>query len=744
MEEAKMIGKLGRRSKHQDHIARLRRTSEEIESELADGNSKGAYQILSGWYREKAKKPLKPTPEEAAAQRQERILLYAKRDPPGAPIPIHLAQPFTVKDEIPDEEEIIDTLMSMKLGKSPGASGIRVENLRCWLKMAQREEEPDRTLWEKVVQIVKLAYSGADIPQTFVIGVLVLIPKGDGNQRGIALLETIYKLISAMINRRLLTGIEFHDSLHGFRKNRGTGTAIIEAKLKMQLVRRGTAPFYWVFMDLTKAYDTLDRGRTMEILKGYGVGPIMRSFINQIWDGDTMVTKQGGYFGKPFGADQGVRQGDPNSSPIFNIVVDAVIRYWHHTMEERHPEMEIETVAQFYADDGLVGDHDKDIVQESVNILKGGFEQAGMNTNVVKTKSMCMPGGRVSGELSLEAKQRRATGTGKTHRERMATKVDCNLCGRPVNKAYLSQHQETKICKDTRVGYSPQRESELGSSESLSDPLEPTESQVFNVAFDKRTDSVSCPVPGCQQHCATLLVLKRHFMLAHWCHEIKENGNRLERCPKCLMMMQKVTSSHQDTWNCMKGQTAIMKREEKVIQQKAVEEVVFTIDGTPIENVEEFLYLGRILQNKDDDGPTVRRNLRRARNRWAQLRHLLTREGANPRVMASFYKAIVQAVLLYGSESWVLSERHWKDLRSFHNRCARHITGMHIRKNQDGTFTFPKTEEVLREAGLWSIEEYIQRRKDTIEKFAHGRPIYQQCIESTTLASNPNQLVWWE
>jgi hypothetical protein len=233
-------------------------------------------------------------------------------------------------------------------------------------------------------------------------------------------------------------------------------------------------------------------------------------------------------------------------------------------------------------------------------------------------------------------------------------------------------------------------------------------------------------------------------MLAHWCHEIKENGNRLERCPKCLMMMQKVTSSHQDTWNCMKGQTAIMKREEKVIQQKAVEEVVFTIDGTPIENVEEFLYLGRILQNKDDDGPTVRRNLRRARNRWAQLRHLLTREGANPRVMASFYKAIVQAVLLYGSESWVLSERHWKDLRSFHNRCARHITGMHIRKNQDGTFTFPKTEEVLREAGLWSIEEYIQRRKDTIEKFAHGRPIYQQCIESTTLASNPNQLVWWE
>ena len=53
---------------------------------------------------------------------------------------------------------------------------------------------------------------------------LVLIPKSKaGEFRGIALLKIIYKLISSIINQRL------------FREKRGTGTAIMEAKLLAQL-----------------------------------------------------------------------------------------------------------------------------------------------------------------------------------------------------------------------------------------------------------------------------------------------------------------------------------------------------------------------------------------------------------------------------------------------------------------------------------------------------------------------------
>jgi hypothetical protein len=59
---------------------------------------------------------------------------------------------------------------------------------------------------------------------------------------------------------RMKQGIDFDDSIHGFRAEIGTSTANIEAKLQMQLscVQRKT--LYQVFIDLAKAYDTFDRG----------------------------------------------------------------------------------------------------------------------------------------------------------------------------------------------------------------------------------------------------------------------------------------------------------------------------------------------------------------------------------------------------------------------------------------------------------------------------------------------------
>jgi hypothetical protein len=135
--------------------------------------------------------------------------------------------------------------------------------------------------------------------------------------------------------------------------------------------------------------------------------------------------------------------------------------------------------------------------------------------------------------------------------------------------------------------------------------------------------------------------------------------------------------------------------------------------------------------------------LRRARQRQGMIARILSQEGANAKVMATFYKAVVQSVLLYFSESWVLSEKIVSSLRSFHRRCSRFITGRHIKKNADGSWSYPGSKESLELAGLWTIEEYIGRRKSTVMEYAKERPIYRRCLASKALASRPNQLVWW-
>jgi hypothetical protein len=86
-----------------------------------------------------------------------------------------------------------------------------------------------------IIKLIEMAFTGEDIPLAFFVGILVLLPKGDGDYRGIALLKVIYKLISSIINRRLTKTLtnRFHDAIHGFRSGSKSGTAIIEAKLLM-------------------------------------------------------------------------------------------------------------------------------------------------------------------------------------------------------------------------------------------------------------------------------------------------------------------------------------------------------------------------------------------------------------------------------------------------------------------------------------------------------------------------------
>ncbi len=50
----------------------------------------------------------------------------------------------------------------------------------------------------------------------------------------------------------------------------------------MQITQESHKPHFMIFLDLQKAYDTLDRSRAIQILQGYGVGANLGRFIERI------------------------------------------------------------------------------------------------------------------------------------------------------------------------------------------------------------------------------------------------------------------------------------------------------------------------------------------------------------------------------------------------------------------------------------------------------------------------------
>ena len=97
----------------------------------------------------------------------------------------------------------------------------------------------------------------------------------------------------------------------------------------------------------------------------------------------------------------------------------------------------------------------------------------------------------------------------------------------------------------------------------------------------------------------------------------------------------------------------------------------------------------------------------RARSVWGILGTLLRQCGEEPRVSEIFYRMVVQAILLYGSETWVLSASMENRVEGTHTEFLRLITGKRSRRLGDGTWETPGAEGVREAAGTQLERIYI-------------------------------------
>ena len=216
--------------------------------------------MLRPWYRSYDGKASTPSEEALENVRSSYEKLYSKDDlEDGLPLDYGY-DGDQIMDGVPSDEELGIALSRMRNRKVPGLAGLSVDTLKEWFRGAYPEREdvlPDLDCvenWKVFREIVTECFEKGTAPTAFQLGTLIIIPKDDkGGVQGIGLLESVHKLIFAVINLRMNGTIQFCSAVHGFRRHCGCFTAIGEAKLRMQRAACRGGTTYQIFFDLRKA-----------------------------------------------------------------------------------------------------------------------------------------------------------------------------------------------------------------------------------------------------------------------------------------------------------------------------------------------------------------------------------------------------------------------------------------------------------------------------------------------------------
>ena len=85
-------------------------------------------------------------------------------------------------------------------------------------------------------------------------------------------------------------------------------------------------------------------------------------------------------------------------------------------------------------------------------------------------------------------------------------------------------------------------------------------------------------------------------------------------------------------------------------------------------------------------------------------------------MVAIFYRAVTQTVLLFGSETWFLSSSMDRTVEGTHTGFLIKIMGKRERQKADRTWYTPATEEVREAVGTYPDTNYIGRRQGTVSQ----------------------------
>jgi len=136
------------------------------------------------------------------------------------------------------------------------------------------------------------------------------------------------------------------------------------------------------------------------------------------------------------------------------------------------------------------------------------------------------------------------------------------------------------------------------------------------------------------------------------------------------------------------------------------------VSGNTVETVNEFCYLGSIIQDDSSCDKDIRARLGKANGVFVRLTNIWRDNGLSLHTKIRLYEALVLSTLLYGAETWSMSVFNTKKLEAAHHRWQRKILKI--------SWKDMITNKIVREkTGQDTLESIIRERRLRWFQFGH-------------------------
>ena len=227
---------------------------------------------------------------------------------------------------VPTAQEVLTAIKQITSGKAPGKDAIPPEIFKYG----------GTKLVKKMLGLFTQIWQQGTVPQDFKDVLIHHLYKNKGNRkicdnhRGISLLSIAGKILARVILNRVIKHViddVYPESQCGFRAGRGTIDMIFSLRQIAEKVREKNHEMYMVFVDLTKAFDTVNRTALWRVLQKLGIPENMLRVIVSFHEGMKANVVSNGELSDSFGVTNGTKQGCVMAPVLFALYFSVMLKY---------------------------------------------------------------------------------------------------------------------------------------------------------------------------------------------------------------------------------------------------------------------------------------------------------------------------------------------------------------------------------------------------------------------------------